>query len=1786
MSNEAEEKAALAQLEAMDATVQDAAAAADNELTAEDIATLAQLEATAATAAAPEPTASDIAALAQLPSEAPPVEVTGTAAEEADAAANAALASLAAEEDAADKQQPPTLPAAEAAEEAPETVMIDPFALGNEVSITDGVYGVTIGLVIYRDNTLIRVLPRGVSDRAVDFPLVSNGAAFDPELNVISSTYLSVASSNYFVDIMGFKDGDHLEFFTTDGQEARPPGDIVKVNRKKDSIVLTDGTVLKFRRIGPEKSTGIAVIRIVSGPGEDAEEAEGSAAPAAVRTQADIFALLRTIVHVAAPEVSTVGRGYPDSIQREDLFQDLLARLSTKQKTNPRRIRQIEREVDLAMALKNTSVHRTEAGSIVGPEQTEFNTLADVVKKTKTPLPSFIPVVDAALVLNLDVLEPEGGMAPDYKHEQVAPRVLGEIENASDKVAEAYLAAGPKEKGFAAYIYDLMGRDAVTLQANGAGTAPWLQDQDILRTDWLETPVNALYIDPASYKPEKTVISLANVTSNTESRYMRVLTEDYHYRPGFGRTDMIAPVDPYKVKGYTTLPTKAALALRPPKRPGHLPTALLYSATLQDDNLPTVASAIAELSVVGQQQGNPLQAMALDASTGLDLNLADWLRGVLEFAIHPVDSLGPRGPLLLAVLDTLGIGETDLSEEVYGILRTWVRKSQRQWWDLMTAERERVRAFLDAEAARTFQTVTGDTKATWDVIRAADSLKDILSDISRRDPAIAEAPTVLTASLLREAQGDAAPLVWIALAAYDNRELTIDAATAAASLSASRAYALQRKAIRDANLLKLSGAPEVNTCPHVNELEAIRNLNDVPQRARVLRDFIEEYQGGRKGDWVTCRICREECVCYHEIMELEALAQPRRMDSILKEMVVRFGGERYEGKIICKNCGQGLQDIDYDDSVEFDDEGRAIVTHSVLTEEQLDDIPMESAWKEASSFAVQPAIQWQNSLQNDLAAIMEMIAERGRLQIPDEVKRAIVTRAEKFVQRFTPASQKAYDDLVKNPVVQKQLAKEGHLGKTYAQYLEIYTVPAVMAVTALALQSANPPILVTHPLEMCPFSRSGWPLVADAEPKAIERSALYYIACVVASIEKTAGFHPWDRVPWIVNPDLAGRVTTVRDIIVDAVKTILGGNKKVPGGLPFRGDVEAEMDFIRKNPVAQEAQRKVTYAKDQMPVGFKPEPFPPEMIRPVLESLPTLTNVATAVADGNNVEPKVAPIAAALTKQAIAVVDELHSAAKKAVLPPLDTKDSVCCMVSLRDAEAGALLGEKENPMLLDTGAVLRRALPTVPTAGTHLWTAFSVPRPVPVEQKIDPTVLYKLFLKYCYVGPQPGAPHEFTTGNVCRQCGLRLGKPLDLIDFTVEGADILAAQAGSLKPNVTEDSFNQLSANIRLRKQLKAQVAVTVPAWHTGLGLVMDMANALTYIPDGQGMKQVTAALRASLAAVLAMDPATLSGRDGKLIRAEAWSAVTRLMDALRKDVVVAVGDRYGTTVMKVLSDMTEDPFVEGPRAVQEYWCAKTEAAAEGHRVVSVEGAKWKGISSAHDEVITKLLTENANWYAGDLTAKASAVLHNVGLSLGPMMRAWQRFVRPDTTLGDDGPWTVKEAQTLLRCFVYQAWHDALMASSWMYVTVPVEDQMAVAASLAKWTTGLMLHVKQQFIRFSKEEVRQLLQRRAELERTSIVDEFTALEGDPDMKRVFSIQKQLRIGRWGQGANIQKLDADLFEAESQQRLAMRIIAPPVQPIDVTGTQQAPGTVVFGALQEDGGEEGVDLDYAADGDNY
>ena len=1627
----------------------------------------------------------------------------------------------------------------EVAPETENTGSQDPLHIGNLIGIHSKIHGYTKGRIVYRDLEMIRIMPDEASDRAVEFPMEEEGTAFAPALGVTEIEVFDRQSSPFYVDFLGARPGELLEFFTAAGDQAAEPGEVAEVLKnetegaEEDAIRLTDGRLLDFSGIGP--AAPIAVIRVrtsgnvaAAAPQEE-ESVVDEAAQVATRRQQSIAALLRSVLPSAAVEIiPTAERTYPDSMQREGLFQDLMADVK---KPSVRKTRAIEREVDLAVALKNKSIQRDRTDRIIGAAPYLIATVGDAVATGRTP--SAIPVVAGARVLNLD---DAATTAYTYKDSDVIPRSFGATEVELEENATRYLDGATN--AFYAYTYDLLGRGLATLQAPET-TDSWSEDQDVIRTAALDKPVQGLITGlPRPDDKEAPPVSLAFLMSDVVNRGIRVLTADRHIHRKTGVVSTVAPGDPAHVTSYVMLPPKAALKLRPPTRPGHLPTALLYSAALEADNLPTIAETLAALFT--REAGSPQNAWTLAADAASIHQVADWLQSVLRYTVHPIDSLGPRGPHLLSLLDTLGLGTTDLAPAVSEVVNKWVARSQRTWISLMKARRKEIQAALDTEQPRTFQSVTGADAPLWAALRSAESLHDLLEDIGRRNPTIVGAPTLMTAALLVEAQGDATPIVWTEIAKLDSRELAgIDAVSAAGALAASRAYTLRRAALRSKDQVALRAVPEVNTCAHAKRLESVRNIGDVMERARLLRGFIEEFQGPAQGDWMTCVLCKKNCVCYHELMELEALAQPQRLDAIQKQMLIRFGGDRYEGKIVCKNCGQALQDIDYDEHVEFDDNGKPVQQASVLTAEQMED--GEAGPMLAESAGPGASIVFESQSHREIAEALTDLLTHARLTMPPDVFRRIVNYTDIYVGRRAP-DEKKYTAMTEKKAQSastklKKTTGVSGLGAdlpTYSETIDQLRISALIALTAIAVQTDS--VAVGTPLPRCTFSRGGFPLEPTAKPDG--PGALLYMACAAADIVTESKYKrkPWTSQIWVGEVKAETRQRKALAIAYAAATVILGIDAKAGTALSFTPEIRMLLTKVQTDTVAAK-ERALISLGDELPVGFRPEPRPPAVMKPATEKEP----------DGLG---SVEDLSAAVRKQSIVSIVELHNAAVAT------RKGDMCCPMESAMVEQAV----SKDP-LLKAAQRVRDTNSTAANAGTHLWPTLETPRVEPVEQAVDEGVLFKLFLKFCYTGPVVGAPHEFSVGNICRQCGLALGTPIDLVDFSKDGAGILAAQQGPLRIEVTRPAFDALSDAARRRKLIQTAASV-VTEDKSGLGALLDVCSRMPQM----------AAFVTTLGGILAVPTAK-----DELERLEQWSPLSAYTDEL----IAAAG--IETTM---LDTMTEDPFLEGPRALQEYWCAKAFAASNGYEITKVTGARWFAISKEHNEIINGILAENAQWYSQGTSEWMRVILARIAQTLGPILNVWMKSVRPDAVR-----WSLQEAQMVLRALVIQVWRDALTPTSWMYEEgVPSTVRESVTGQVRSWTTELMDfkrssadkahkrgHVQKQFLKYSKEEVRRILQQRAELERTSVVEEFQNIK-DEDLRAAELIKKQFRIGRWGVGKNLQKYDADLFEFENEQRKRMGVLDDPVQ-ADVA---LVPGAGAEPVVQE----EGYAVDQGADGDDY
>ena len=72
----------------------------------------------------------------------------------------------------------------------------------------------------------------------------------------------------------------------------------------------------------------------------------------------------------------------------------------------------------------------------------------------------------------------------------------------------------------------------------------------------------------------------------------------------------------------------------------------------------------------------------------------------------------------------------------------------------------------------------------------------------------------------------------------------------------------------------------------------------------------------------------------HERLQIQAyLKSMEKRHTIEKEIILKFSGGSFQGKYICRNCGQAFVILDFDNSIEFDDNGKPKSGRAVLEDE-------------------------------------------------------------------------------------------------------------------------------------------------------------------------------------------------------------------------------------------------------------------------------------------------------------------------------------------------------------------------------------------------------------------------------------------------------------------------------------------------------------------------------------------------------------------------------------------------------------------------------------------------------------------------------------------------------------------------------------------------------------------------------------------------------------------------------------------------------------------------------------
>jgi hypothetical protein len=1314
--------------------------------------------------------------------------------------------------------------------------------LGDKVTIVSAVFKRTTGRIVYRDDKLIRIRPDYRATSGIDFPLDPETQLFRESLGVSEVLIHEKRTNPAFAAQLAVFRNDRLLFYSIDGDVLGAPGIVSRVvtSDTEDAVILTDGRVLDFGFVGPADPIAIVL------PYQEEENWEGKGTATAAAAAATAFAATAEegtanadavnaweaeldVNRIEAPP-TVDDRTYDDTTQREGMFLSLLKALPYNQQKNPKLLARLYREADLLIALKNAVVVRDASQAIVLGKHRSYiaRTVKEVAALESVPLSAVIPVAAVKKVLYVDRGE------QDERAEVVVRNDTKSLTQAL-RAKDVYSVEG--RNGFAAYIQEIAKCQRVFMPMNADPTYT-RYDRDVFRSRAPPQLVEGFPTGlPGGYKlglfqSRGAPLSLSsNKITTIRTGLSRLLTGTYVEDPHTKIPFLVAEADALDALDHVLLSNEAAQYQQTP-RSSVLLWDILSSVKLRARPTPFGAyldEHWGEQRVLG----------------GEDVALAP----LLQQRIAPSLSFVEKDTI--QTLDSLGLRNLEMTNELLNALQLEV--AQTAWRASDEGRAQRARASRETVSEPVIGSLVGPESALLD--------RAVLTDPLLRSVVLPNTTPLSALLSLSEASLKTIAPYWIALA-NKSADSVVDPLRVVAAAETRRLQLAQ--ATRLALNARIVSKPKYNPCEHVVMIERIRNIRNTHKRMDMLESYLQTMGAGQAAHWILCGLCKLPLVCKHEVLLLQEFRHPGRGQVLHKTLLLDYASPHvFEGSYICKLCGQPIQRLEYDTSLEFDDDGTPLSGRTVLVEEP--DPDEEGGDDDTNVFALlEDSADSYTGEDKKHYQLARMIVERCGMNGTPELYKRMIAAAKDYLGAWVPTEEyynqqrekarKAADVAIAAAKAAGKKAPEARIPAEFRKFVANFHVTVMGALAVLELQTSR--VTIPFPAPGCPFSTDGFPLDGD-NPESDGKGALSYVSCVVAGIYRDDV--PWKYTTWSTEMDLPRRRAAVLGAVQSAALRLLG----LPNLPPLTTVTERYRAQIRE---VREARSSATSSVvlpsrgDVLPAAFRPLPF--------LKPLPGRANaVANEVALTSDMLTRpYAEAAAYLTHRNHAlshtVLSEFTNAASKSVQRHPMRSEGVCCVVKLQEVKERGLGYEglsipeatkREIDVLARSGQGLQD--PAASAKGTHVFVPWSAPVAAPQLPALQRDEYYKLFLKKCAKGRRTGLTHEFNAlpeEDVCRHCGFRLPAELRYLttseittsvveDVTVKEKkskkieDEIAAQEGERKtialaafeaqaiPVTDERAFQALEAAVKARGLIAPEPPLSEHSTFTILRSMMD---------------------------------------------------------------------------------------------------------------------------------------------------------------------------------------------------------------------------------------------------------------------------------------------------------------------------------------------------------------------------
>lgn len=1196
------------------------------------------------------------------------------------------------------------------------------FQLGDRVLINaTGPMDGLRGRIYYLDENLLRILPDGVGHRLETLALVDGD--FEPSLGITAAYVLQKRASEAFLVQHDFQVGYLLETFK-EGGEMGVTYTIKSLDEENDSVVLVDETgaetTLVFGFKGIPQDEDFVIVRVRQPPETVIEDA--AVAPAAPISEEEAAGLeildtLEVPDVVEIREIQSTQRFYPDVVQRNDMLQDLLSALTIKQQKNPVRQSEIRRLVEQMILLRNQVVIYGRSGEPVGKQATSYGTLSELLDKGSAALSR--PVADVKRVVYLDhsikhiqgnTTDPSSSIYEDVSVEYLSDVVAAANEYYNTQIggsAAKTIQVGELPQWFLSWD-GYLARFMQSWLPAGPTRKPLMADGEFFRgavPDPEDTPIHGLQLKEEGVDEKQ--IADVGLVENIRMSLLRGVG------PRKGRlrekesSRIVESGESLSVDSYLLFPLRFDRDLGHP-RSGRLAldmgrglmAPLWMELILKQQPVSAVPSAGAIFAVSGASLGN--------------ISIEDWLQG------QPLESRG-MGDVVTRLV-SFGLTDRELSLDQMNVvvekIDTYRALVKASILELNEASRLELESITLQNNPLLLPEVV---KARVDLLLSEPSFQKAILDFQAKFPSYRENDLAMFAYLFVHMydftfavlSGSPAPLqIEIRRKARaDFLRRLYESALTTQKNERKVGFLVERPTIPRTNvkLFAEQDVRELNPCAHVQSLLAIRRVKDDSLRMKSMLEFLTRFAGEKKDNWIHCKVCSKTLLCVHERMLLQEYLKPREKDLIHKEMLLVFSRDQFHGRFCCSNCGQTIADIDYDTSLEYDDEGRPMSGRAVLVDR---DALIQDQIEAALGVPIPHAddLAFPSERQTEAYKVAKTLAGRVGITITNEGFRKIAQRVE-----LDMSKQPTREDYAR---FQKAQKAKGVGSVDFDVLLAKVLVSAVAAYLLVEIQTGIPSYTTRYRLPGC--SKPGFTGFPSGDTN--QTTGLDYLACALAGI--TEAVPPWNLTGFLKEKSLLKRQTEIAKLLMTTCTNALKHSD-------VQQDLALRREYLEK--------KKERAAEDEVLVETVPDGFAPEQ------------------RTGGVDVPVVAEAAGPRERSRAWILLANDLAKQTTALTSSPYVETACCYHPLQTPTA--FWNEKAAAL-----PTLSSSRPMRGRKGSHLAVHYETRRQERLNVVAPDDILYRVFLQVCFEGPRRGLPHEPGYDFLCPHCGFQFPRSSDIL--------------------------------------------------------------------------------------------------------------------------------------------------------------------------------------------------------------------------------------------------------------------------------------------------------------------------------------------------------------------------------------------------------------------------------------